>query len=363
MVLVLACCWRAGAQLVNGIEAVVDDSVITYHEVTLKNPLLYEQAIAQFRNDRTGLEQRLNQIRAENLDLLVKNQLILHDFKSSGYSLPESVLDDLVQEKIKSRFHDRATLTKSLEEEGMTYEKFRQQIREQFIVEAMRSQKVSQEKIIISPHKIEDYYANHKDEFKVENEVKLRAIVLKSSDDTNAPPADRLANEILLKLNEGAPFEDLAKLYSQGDKRNVGGDWGWYEQSTLNKGLADVIHGVPAGKYSHVFSRSNPGDDYWIYLYEDCRPTLGRHYGLDGQTHKQKMLEERHFDDASALTNLPAANEFYLLKVEEAKPEHIKALSEVRDTIEKNLLDDERSRMEKQYLDKLRKKTFVKRYS
>ncbi|HEV2210591.1 MAG TPA: peptidyl-prolyl cis-trans isomerase [Verrucomicrobiae bacterium] len=352
---------RATADLANGIEAVVDDSVITYHEVTIKNPLVYEDAIRQLRNDRIALEQRLGQIRGENLDLLIKSQLILHDFKTSGYGLPESVLDDIVQERIKSKFGDEATLTRTLKEEGLTKERFRAQIRDQFIIEAMRAKNVSQE-IIISPHKVEAYYQAHKDEFKVEDQVKLRAIVLRPSGDTNAPPADQLANDILLQLNEGAAFDDLAKIYSQGDKKTTGGEWGWYEQGSLSKGLADIAHDVPTGKYSKVFSRT-AGDDYWIYEYQNCEPTLGRHYGLDPASHKQKLLEEKHFSDGADIANLPSANEFYLLQVEDRKAEHYKPLNDVRDLIEKNLTSDERGRLEQQWLDKLRKKTFVKRYS
>jgi beta-lactamase regulating signal transducer with metallopeptidase domain len=59
--------------------------------------------------------------------------LIKHEFKTAGYSLPENVLDDLVQQTIKKEFGDRATLIKTLQDRGMSYEKFRQQIKERFI--------------------------------------------------------------------------------------------------------------------------------------------------------------------------------------------------------------------------------------
>jgi parvulin-like peptidyl-prolyl isomerase len=118
------------AALANGIQAVVDDSVITFHDVNNKNPLLFDQIINDPGSSRETMERKLNEMRADNLQLLIKNQLILHDFKVQGYALPDSVLDDIVKERIRSRFHDEATLTKSLQEEGLTKEKFRQQIRE-----------------------------------------------------------------------------------------------------------------------------------------------------------------------------------------------------------------------------------------
>ncbi len=308
------------AELANGIDAVVDDAVITYHEVNTLNEQAYQALVRAYRNEPATLEQRLGQVRNDSLDILVKRQLILHDFKASGYSLPESVINDLVDERIKQDFGDRATLTKTLDARGMTLDKFRQQVRERFIVEQLRAKNVSSA-LIISPHKIESYYQAHRDDYKVEDEIKLRVIVLKVSDDTNAPPAAKLAQEIHTKLVEGASFAEMATLYSQGSQRGQGGAWPWYEQSQLTKGLADMVYPLPVSKFTGVFSRTT-GDDYWVYQYENGQPKLARHYGLDPQTKKETMLEERKLQDAAAMALLPSPQEFYLMLVEDKRPAH-----------------------------------------
>jgi len=342
------------AELVNGIEAIVDDSVITYYEVSSRNEQTYDTLARQYRSQPATLEKKLDEMHNENLDFLLNRQLILHEFKTAGYALPETVLDDMVQESIRADFGDRATLTKTLEARGLTYEKFRQQIRDRFIVSALRAKNISAE-VIISPHKVEAYYLAHKDEFKVEDKVKFRVIVLKVSEDPKAPDAAELAKEILAKLKEGASFSEMLSLYSQGPPaRQL-----WWEKSELTKGLADVAFSLPVGKYSGVISRSL-GDDYWVYQYEDGHPTLARHYGVDPVTKKQRLLEERRLENPSAIASLPSPQEFYLLQVEDTQPEHFKPLSEVRDLIEKNLVIAEKDRLEKQWIDRLKKKTFVK---
>lgn len=58
---------------------------------------------------------------------------IENEFKTAGYSLPEDVLDDLVQETIRNEFGDRFTLTRTLQDRGMTYKQFREQIKERII--------------------------------------------------------------------------------------------------------------------------------------------------------------------------------------------------------------------------------------
>ena len=67
--------------------------------------------------------------------------LVEHEFKTAGYSLPENVLDDLVQEKIKNEFGDRATLVRELEDRGITFEKLREEIRDRFLVERLGAER------------------------------------------------------------------------------------------------------------------------------------------------------------------------------------------------------------------------------
>jgi hypothetical protein len=66
--------------------------------------------------------------------------LIKDEFNTAGYSLPENELDHLVQETIKNEFGDRATLRRALQNRGVTYEQFREQIKERFIRMNLRAQ-------------------------------------------------------------------------------------------------------------------------------------------------------------------------------------------------------------------------------
>jgi peptidyl-prolyl cis-trans isomerase SurA len=295
----------AQAELANAIQAIVNDSVITFHEVESLNQQTADLVVRKYSNSRSLLETKLTEMQNENLDKLVEQQLILREFKTAGYSLPESVIDDLVQETIKADFNDRATLTKTLEARGMSYEKFRQQIRERFIVEQLRLKNISQE-IIISPHKIEKYYVDHREEFKEEDQVKLRRITLNKSSDPKGPNARKLAEEILQRLKEGATFTELAAIYSQGSAESREGVW--YYRTALRRELAEAAFALSPGQYSDVIE--TPG-------------------------------------------------ECYLLIVDEVNKSHYKPLTEVRTVIEKNLRLEERNRLEKQWIDRLKKKTFV----
>src|SRR5207248_9632722 len=197
------------------ISAVVGDKVVTFDEVEFATEQTGEVLSRQFRTQPELFQKKMSEARSDNLDKLLSRQLILHDFKIAGYSLPDSVVEEIVQERIRARYGDRRTLTMTLQHDGMTYEKFRQQVRDQFIIEALRQKNISSEKIIISPHKIETYYAAHKDEFKMEDEVKLRMIILNRSSNPDEPEAKRMGEEIVSRLKAGATFEEMAASHPQ----------------------------------------------------------------------------------------------------------------------------------------------------
>jgi peptidyl-prolyl cis-trans isomerase SurA len=280
----------------NGIRAVVHDSVITSDEVEL--PI--EE---QYRIRPLLFQGKINELRAAKLEELINRQLILHEFKTAGYSLPESIVDELVQEEIHAQFRDRVTATKTLQEQGLTYEKFRQQLRDRFIITALRQKNISSE-IIISPHKIETYYSAHKDDYKVEDQVKLRMIEIRSNN-ANVLNPPKMAQEIVEKLKQGVSFDEMAAYeYNSRTKRGTE----TFQVSQLRKELADTA------------TKLKPGE--------------------------------------ANVVNTPEAS--YVILLEETLPARAKSLSEVRADIEKDLLSQERARLEKQWIERLKKKTFYR---
>ncbi len=299
------------AEPVDGIMVVVHDSLITQHDVAVLTFPAVDTLMRQYRGPE--LQMQVSRTERDNLEQLVNRQLILHEFKTAGYSLPESVIDELVRSRIRADFGDEATLSRTLQARGISKEQFRQQIRDQFIVRALREKNVSSE-IIISPHKVETYYQAHQDDFKEADRVKLRMIMLNKSGGAEDTQARKLAEEILAKLKdpkEAATFAEMAALYSQDSYRSQGGEHDWIEQKVLGKELAEAAATLKPGETSGV-----------IETREAC----------------------------------------WLILLQEKTPARTKPLAAVRDQIEKNLLLDEQKRLENQWIDKLKKKTYIKTF-
>jgi parvulin-like peptidyl-prolyl isomerase len=295
------------AEVADGIRAVVNDKVITYAEVEDYARDAANALRQQYASQPEVFQQKLNELMNDALDQLVERQLILHSFDTEGYRMPDSAMEEILQDRIKEQFGDRVTLMKTLQARGMTFEQYRQQVRDQYISAALRNQNIQRE-VVISPVKILDYYHDHPDQFKMEDQVKLRMIVLNktSSDDTNAM---KFAREIQAKLKDGASFTEMASIYSQGSQQHQAGDWGWVERSVLRKDLADVAFSLKVGQVSDPI-------------------------------------------------NTPDA--VYIMFVEDKKAAQEKPLTDVRAEIEKTLRTQEQARLQKQWIDGLKKKTFIR---
>jgi len=375
---------RAEPELVNGIQAVVHDSVITFAEVEAMTLDAKEQLYRKHRTQPEVLVRKVTDARNESLDQLFERQLILHDFKVT-FSQPErqAIIDKEINKEVDLELDaeirartggNRLSYIQTLQAEGITLERRRQQIRDRIIITWLRQKNISSE-LIVSPHRVEVYYRAHRDEFKIEDEVKMRMIVLKCPGDSEVARTEKLTEDILTALKEGATFAEMATIHSEGSQRNQGGDMGWYTlfpkprdsaasqrdygAPELIKYLADTAVSLQAGQHSGVLSRS-VGDDYWVCQYSNGVPTLGRHYQADTVLKKEILVEERRFEAASAATNLPPPMEFYLMLVEDKRPNRFKTLTEMREQIEKDMLAQERTRLEKQWVGKLKKKTFWK---
>jgi len=295
------------AEVADGVKAVVAERVITFAEVEEIARPAADALRRQYIGQPELFQRKLKEAIDDSLEFLVQRSLILHDFDVGGYRLPDSFIDQLMQERIREKFGDRVTLMKSLQQQGMTYEQFRKQIREQFIETQLRQQNVQRE-IVVSPFKIQNYYNTHIDEFKIDDQVRLRMIVLGkiAENDTNAMAT---AREIQAKLKEGASFAEMATLYSQGSQQHQGGDWGWVEPAKMRPEIAAAATTLPVGQVS------DPIDS--------------------GDT-------------------------VYLMLIEERKPSHARPLADIRSEIEKTLRAQQYAQLEKKWMDGLKRKTFVR---
>ena len=302
------------SDVVDGIAAIVNSDVVTISQVR-------ELVGARERSLRdlyrgAELEQKVEEMRISAIKDLIDRQLILQEFKKlqeKGASIPEYVIDDRVQAIIRQEFGgDRAAFVRTLQAQGFTLTRFKEIERDKVIIQAMRQSKVEND-FVISPTQIQAYYDKNKTAYATPEQVKLRMIVIREGSSGDVPEVGSkkdLAEEIRQKVASGAEFDRMAQMYSEDETtQQAGGDWGWIERNTLNEELTNVAFSLRAGEVSPVINIENT---------------------------------------------------YYILKVEARKNASIKPITDVRDEIEKNLIQQERTKAQQRWLETLRQKAYIK---
>jgi len=300
------------AEVIDGVAAIVNSDVITISQVR-ELVGARERALREAYNG-PDLIDKVKEMRLGALKDLVDRQLIIQEFRSmqeKGANIPDYVVDDRVQTIIREEFGgDRAAFIRTLQAQGYTLTRFKEIEKEKIIVQAMRQAKVT-DNFIVSPKQIQDYYDKNKAAYTIPEQVKLRMIVLREgSDDVIGANKRQTAEEIRQKIIDGAEFERMAQMYSEDEATSdMGGDWGWIERNTLNEELTKAAFSLKAGETGPVMQI---GDSY------------------------------------------------YILYVEARKNASLKPMTEVREEIERSLIQIERMKAQQRWIDTLRRKAYIK---
>lgn len=296
------------SRVIDGIAAIVNGDIITYSQVRAVSAPRERLLRSQYTGDE--LAKQIMEARDLARKDLIDRQLIVQAFRKEKFELPAYFVEQRVNDIIRDDFGgDRNTFIKTLQAQNYSLSEFKRLEQEKIIVAAMRGKNVKPV-TMISPTKINEYYAKHKAEFTAKEEVRLRMIMIPTrAAEGNSASQKAIAEEILGKLADGAPFDRMAQMYSEDATRDSGGDWGWVERKTLAGPLEKIAFNLPVGRVSHVIE-------------------LGPNY--------------------------------YILKVEEKRGGETPSLAKMRPEIEKKLMQEETQRQQELWLAGLRQKAYIR---
>ena len=295
----------------NGIAAIAEEKIITVDDIRREIAPLIQQVQRESKSEKE-FNEKLQALQDNIVQDLVDRVLIVKEFyKDEKRKVPASLVDNQVAETIISEFDgDRSKFLAYLRSRGISQKDYRKETEENMIYSYMRQQQ-RKSASTVSPVKIELFYKENKDRFYQEDSVHLRLIqVTRATDDTDET-IRTTADDIMKQLKAGGSFADIARLYSQDSRRTKGGDWGWQRRSDLRKEFSDVIFTLEKGQMSEPI-----------------------------------MMPEGAF----------------ILFVEERKHAGILPLDEVRDQIERMLVQQNARQAQERWLEKLRRNGYVKHF-
>lgn len=250
---------------VDGYAVVINDKVITVSDV-LKTMEPVERQLRETYFDDT-LTEKIEAAYENTLDALIERELILSYFASQKqFTLPDSVVDSRIDEIVRNKFNNnRAELRKALDQDGLTFEEWRNNFKNSMIVALLREKEVDS-KAVISPQAVRDAYEKAGEKYRIPEQLEVRAITIhRGGTDEEATLKLKQAEDIRKRLLSGESFEQLAKQVSEDQKAAVGGYWGWTDPNSRRAEIAAALKVLSVGEISAVIP---VGDDLYILKVE-----------------------------------------------------------------------------------------------
>ena len=234
----------------NGIVAVAEEKIITVADVMQEIGPLLPQLRNSARNEKE-FQEGLERLQDDAIQNLIDRVLIVKEFrKDEKRQIPQQYIENAISEELAERFEgDRSKFLAFLRSKGQTIRDYRREVEENIIFQYMQGQQRKSQSII-SPVRIETYYNENKDRFYREDEVHLRLIQITRTDTETDATLTEQGKMILARFRAGEKFEDLAKQFSKDLKRSKGGDWGWNKRSDFRKEFSEAAFNLKKGEAS-----------------------------------------------------------------------------------------------------------------
>ncbi|MDQ5980875.1 MAG: peptidyl-prolyl cis-trans isomerase SurA [Verrucomicrobiota bacterium] len=234
----------------NGIVAIAEDKIITVDDVRREiGPLIPE--VQKRAKDERDFNEQLEAMQNEVIQNLIDRVLIVKEFyKDEKRRVPASYIDNQLAETIITQFEgDRSKYLAYLRSRGISQKEYRREIEEDMIYNFMRQQQAKSGSTV-SPVRIEDYYNENKERFYQEDSVHLRLIQINRAPEDTDDTLRAKAEAVIVEMDVGASFPDVARKYSSDPRKSRGGDWGWQRRPDLRKEFSDVIFDLKKGERS-----------------------------------------------------------------------------------------------------------------
>ena len=259
--------------IVDEIVARVNSSIITRTDLDRGKQQNEEDLKQRFPSD---WQSKWAERQKDLLRDLIDRQLLVEKGKDLGITGETETIKRLNELRQQFGLNSMEDLEKAAQQQGVSYEDFKEQIRTEIVTSKVISQEVgSHVAREINNAEVQKFYDEHKKDLEVPEQVTLAEILVSTQppkppvddknkdsaqnanaqlpeDPTRVAEAQTKANELLDQLHKGAKFDELAKKSSDGTTAAQGGEIGEFKRGEMAKELEDKIFVLKAGETTDV---------------------------------------------------------------------------------------------------------------
>jgi len=293
MILVLAWVGALPAlfRTLDRVVATVDEEVLTQSELQEAVELFVHQ-LGQTQK-RMPNENEMKAVERRVLEDMIDKKLLEAHAEEVGVTASEEDVDRAIDDVLSRANLTREQLQEALKRDGIRQEEYRDQIRNQIVKAKMIHQEI-RNRINIKDVDIEGYYLDHSEQFRTEEGVVLRHILLPlpkepSPDEVKAAYEEsvRIRDEVIA----GTPFEEAAVKYSKDSSAAQGGWLGFFGRGSMSPEMEAAVWKLKEGEVSQPV-RSPMG----FHLIKLQEKTTGELRSLDKV---RDMIREKLYEEAA----------------------------------------------------------------
>ena len=260
--------------VVEEIIARVNNSIITRSDFDRSKSQIKDEMKQQ---EPKATEKDFSEKEKDVLRDLIDQQLLIDKGKDLGLSADTELIKKLDEMRKQMNLESLDDLEKAAQAQGISYEDFKQNLRNQIITQQVIGREVGGH-LNISKEEEQKFYEEHKSEMEQPEQIRLSEILVATAkpssitpiQDPAAPPsadgakpaeptppvapaaddltaAEAKANALHDQIQKGAAFDEVAKKSSDGPSAAQGGDLGLFKRGTLSKELEDRTFAMKAG--------------------------------------------------------------------------------------------------------------------
>ena len=241
--------------LIDRIAAIVNDDVITLYELNTRINVV-EQQLKKQGTPLPAMEELKKQI----LERMITDLLQMQFAQETAVRVDDAQLDKTLRRIAdENKFQSLAEFRARLEEDGMDYKKFREEIRGEIISVRLREREVDS-KLVVSEGEVDNYLVNQAKQSGKNKEYQLahiRVLVPEQADATKIQASQQRAEQALAQLRQGAEFAQVTAGFSDAQDALQGGDLGWRTIDRIPSIFVEALQNMKAGDISPVLRSSN----------------------------------------------------------------------------------------------------------
>jgi peptidyl-prolyl cis-trans isomerase C len=283
----------------------VNGVAITLNEVEEE----INRIISQTVYHRQVTPEKREALRKDAIERLVERELEYQEARKQGIKAEKEKTEERVEE-LKKKFPSEEAFIAALKKNNLTLKRYEERIAKDLVIEKILLAEV-ESKSRVGDDEVKAFYEKNVERYKEPEMIKIRHIMIladPAKGDEEREKARKRAGEMLKKAKAGEDFAALASEYSEDSYKVKGGELGYVARGSMEPEAEKAAFGLAIG---------------------EVMGPLETEYG------------------------------FYIIKVEDKRPEHQMSFDEVKEKIKKEMESKRKEERRQEWVSSLRAKAKI----